>query len=310
MKKLPKVRRKANKKQDSQIAQFEEVGEITKKRILPATKYSQKELAGKATHHTLSVTLPVATYLMVAIFHLPWLALALVLLSKWQIFAVKPRFWWANLKFSAIDIIFKLSILGITLLAELKMDSLVNTKAFSLQILQVALAGLYLFWNLYLRKQTSPMHMRAQALLSQFLGLTLVAWASGFSGPDLPLALTVALSWIVVYSAAQHALYAYEESAIAQIASFWALVATSLSFLQLIWAQNFLLFSSLLYVPLMPFVISGLFFLGASTHSYIEDTQTEDIPKTKLNQEKELLTKQAGAAVGISLFLALLIMFR
>ena len=38
-------------------------------------------------------------------------ALFVILLSKWRMFAVRPRFWWANIRTNAIDITFGLSML-------------------------------------------------------------------------------------------------------------------------------------------------------------------------------------------------------
>lgn len=285
--------------------------ERTKRLRLPSTKYSHREIAGKFTHNLLSVALPLAVYVLVAIFHLSWLALILILLSKWQIFVVKPRFWWANLKFSAVDLIFKLSVLLLMVQSQEKIDLLINKSSLPLHLLQATLVTLYLFWNTYLRKLSSSKGMLFQSLASQGIGLISVAWLAGFSVNTLPIPIIIGLTWIITYASAQHSMYAFEETAIPQLAGFWALFATSLSFLQYIWGQNFLFFSSLIYIPLMPFVVSAFSYLAATTHSYIEDTQNdEDISKVKLSQHKELLTKQAAAACIISLFLAVLIAAR
>lgn len=282
-----------------------------RKRFIPSPKYSHKEISGRLAHHALSFALPVSIYSFVAIFYLPWVALLLIILSKWQIFIVKPRFWWANLKFSAVDLIFKLSILGLLVMAQFKIDALVTKNTLILTILQLSLVGLYLYWNISLRKQSSPTGMRTQALVAQLLALITISWGAGFSGLTTPLSLAIISAWIVSYSAAQHCLFAYEESAIPQLASLWALFATSLSFMQFIWAQNFLFFSQLLYIPLMPFIVSGFGFVAARTHAFIEDKQSEqDVPKVKLEKEKQELDKLAVAAVGLSAFLALLIILR
>lgn len=311
-----KERRKAKKEAGQELmvaGQGFENTELSAKRrkFVPSPRYSHREISGRFTHHALSVALPIAVYVLVAIFYLPWVALALVILSKWQIFVVKPRFWWANLKFSAVDLIFKLSVLAMLVMCQFKIDALVTKSTLILTLLQLSLVGLYLFWNIHLRKQTSAVGMRLQALVAQFLALTTIAWGAGFSGPTAPISLALIVTWVVCYSAAQHCLFAYEESAIPQLASLWALFATSLCFLQLIWAQNFLFFSQLLYVPLMPFIISAFGFLATRTHAFIEDKQTDqDTPKVQVEREKQELNKQAVIAVGISTFLALLIVLR
>ncbi|HRV76150.1 MAG: hypothetical protein H6799_01045 [Candidatus Nomurabacteria bacterium] len=291
---------------------FENTEITTKKRIkIPSPRYSHREISGRFTHHILSIALPLAVYSLVAVFYLPWVALSLIILSKWQIFIVKPRFWWANLKFSAVDLIFKLSILTLLVMAQFKIDALVTKSTLILTLLQISLVGLYLYWNVHLRKQTSPKGMRLQALLAQGLALTAIAWASGFSGPNTPLPLALMTIWIVCYSTAQHCLFAYEESAIPQLASLWALFGSSIMFLQLIWAQNFLFFNQLLYLPLMTFVVSGFGYFAAKSHAFIEDKQSEqDVPKVQIEREKQELNKQAVIAVGITTFLALLIALR
>lgn len=321
MKKIPrpKIKKlsKKNKTQENNLVvagqTFQENSEVSTKRkkFIPSPRYSHREISGRFTHHALSVALPIAVYTLVAIFYLPWVAFALIILSKWQIFIVKPRFWWANLKFSAIDLIFKLSILAILIMAQFKIDALVTKSTLILTFVQISLIGLYLYWNIHLRKQTSAKYMRLQALLAQGLAVTAIAWISGFSGPNTPISLAIILSWIVCYSAAQHCLFAYEESAIPQLSSLWALFGSSLVFLQLIWAQNFLFFNQLLYLPLMTFVISAFGYFAAKSHAFIEDKQSDqDVPKVQIEREKQELDKQAVIAVGISAFLALLIIIR
>jgi hypothetical protein len=275
---------------------------------LPTAKYSHKEQAGQLAHHLLSIALPITVYLLVAFFQLYYIALGLILASKWQIFLVKPRFWWANLKFSAVDLIFKLGILLLLIQAELKTAALINKSSLALHIFQVLLAAIYLFWNLYLRKLSNPNGMRAQSLVAQTIGLIALGWASGFATSTVPLPLILAGTWLIAYSAAQHALYAYEESSIHQLASFWALFATTLSFLQDIWAKNFILFSSLIYLPLMPFVIAGFGYLATQAHALIEQQQDEtELPAAVLNKKKAELTRQASATFLGCLFLAILI---
>ncbi|MDQ5913578.1 MAG: hypothetical protein QG623_197 [Patescibacteria group bacterium] len=285
---------------------------------LPSTKYSHREMAGKFVHNMLSIALPLAVYAIIKIFydrdeassHLTTFTLAalLILLSKWQIFLVKPRFWWANIKFSAVDLIFKLSIVVLMVESQVKIGQLTNKNSLALHILQLMLVGLYLFWNIYLRKLSQAKGMLAQAMYAQVLGLLAIGWLAGFSTSSIPIPALILLTWVITYAAAQHVMYSFEETAIPQLAGFWALFATALSFLQYIWGQNFLFFSGLIYLPLIPFVISFFGYLASSTHSFIEDTQNDEgIPKIKLTQKKELLNKQAGIACLISVFLAVLI---
>ncbi len=320
MQKLPKIRRRntqpkapANSKELTKIANPTSLPTKATHRIhLPSPKYSHKEQAGRFAHLLLSIALPIAVYVLVAFFRLHYIALLLILASKWQIFLVKPRFWWANLKFSAIDLIFKLSVLALLVQSEFKSAGLINKSALALHIFQILLTAIYLFWNLYLRKLSSPAGMRTQAITAQTLSLIALGWASGFALSSVPLPLILVGTWLTTYASAQHILYAYEESSIHQLAGFWALFATTLSFLQYIWGKNFILFGSLIYLPLMPFIIAGFSYLGAKAHSFIEDQQNDETELTPaaLNKQKAELTRQSTAACAICLFIAVLIIFR
>lgn len=316
MKKIPKIRRKNKLENTSSVSKelLKNSGgtnlpdKSTRRLRIPMARYSHKERAGVLAHHLLSLALPIAVYVLVAFFRLHYVALGLILFSKWQIFLVKPRFWWANLKFSAVDLIFKLSILGLLVQSEIKIEHLINKNALVLHILQILLTGVYVFWNLYLRKLSSALGMRAQAMLAQALALSTLSWAAGFALNSLPLPLLIGVSWVVTYSAAQHTLYAYEEPSIHQLASFWAIFATTLSFLQLIWAKNFILFGSLIYIPLMPLVLSGFAYLAVRAHSLIEQTQDEtELATAVFNKKKDELVRGATAACVASIFLAILI---
>lgn len=312
---LPKNKLKKNKSDPQQqtrsISKTANQGSAIQKNYinkLPKPKYSHKESAGKSAHYLLSFLLPISVYLLVTKLNLPWVALLLVLASKWQIFIVKPRFWWTNLKFSATDLIFKLSTLALLVFSQIKLDSIINKGPLPLHALQISLTLLYIFWNLYLRRQSSPKKMLIQAQLSQFIGLVALAWASGFINPTLPVSLSLIGAWLISYASAQHTLYAYEESAIPQLASFWALTSSTLFMFQIVWAKNFIFFQSTIYLPLAPIVIGGLGLLLAKAHKLIEDQQSaKDFTKASLERRKNNLSQESVIAVGISLLICILI---
>src|SRR5919202_4987413 len=58
----------------------------------------------------LNIALAVAVLVIVWAVESPWAALALVLLSKWRILAVRPRYWFANIQANMVDIIVNISI--------------------------------------------------------------------------------------------------------------------------------------------------------------------------------------------------------
>src|SRR3982074_1528761 len=60
-------------------------------------------------HLCLLVILPAAVFILVRL-HFVQLALSIIVLSKWRMFAVRPRFWAANVRANAIDLMVGLSI--------------------------------------------------------------------------------------------------------------------------------------------------------------------------------------------------------
>ena len=59
-------------------------------------------------HIGLVMILPVAAFVLVRLGFVQ-LALSIVVLSKWRMFAVRPRFWSANLRANAVDLMVGLS---------------------------------------------------------------------------------------------------------------------------------------------------------------------------------------------------------
>src|SRR5271165_5298167 len=61
-------------------------------------------------HLGLNALLPLLVFILVRT-GFSEIALALILLSKWRIFAVRPRYWLANIRSNGVDIIVGISLL-------------------------------------------------------------------------------------------------------------------------------------------------------------------------------------------------------
>ena len=95
-----------------------------------------------AVYTAINVLLPVAVLLLVRL-DPPYLAFALVILSKWRILALRPRFWWVNIKANLADILVGLSAVALIYLA---------SSSFTIQ---VALALLYGVWLLVIKPRST-----------------------------------------------------------------------------------------------------------------------------------------------------------
>ena len=84
-------------------------------------------------HTILLVLLPIAVFILVRLDFVQ-LAFSLVLLSKWRMVAVRPRFWPANIRANSVDIIVGLSIVIF----------MVHASSIGYQLIWVVLYGLWL----------------------------------------------------------------------------------------------------------------------------------------------------------------------
>jgi NAD/NADP transhydrogenase beta subunit len=130
-------------------------------KIKPASGFS------RVVYVVFNVLLPLVVFALVRTDFVQ-LALAIILLSKWRMFAVRPRFWPANIRANAVDI-----IVGVSLLL-----FMVHTDS---QLVQLLLTALYIGWLVVLKPSSTPMMVSLQALVSMLFGLMaiFVGWGDG-----------------------------------------------------------------------------------------------------------------------------------
>lgn len=176
------------------------------------------------------------------------LGVALILLSKWRMFAVKPRYWAANLRANAVDIIVGMS----ALIFMIHSDS---------QLFQLLWAVLYGVWLIVLKPQSSAWGVSLQALIAQSVGLTaaLLAWG------DSQAIVLVAGAWLVCYMAARHFFANFEEGLTRYLALVWAYFASALMWI----LSHWLLFygpiaQPALLLSVIGFGLGGIYYLEKS----------------------------------------------
>lgn len=156
-------------------------------KIKPATGFS------KAIYVALNILVPLLVLAFVRM-HFFQLALAIILLSKWRMFAVRPRFWAAHIRANAVDI-----IVGVSLLA-LMVHS-------SSQLTQLGLAAAYAVWLLFIKPASSALMVSLQATIGMLCGLM----ALFTSGGSWPLYGLVPLTGIMCYLVAHHFFDSFDE---------------------------------------------------------------------------------------------------
>ncbi|OGL36618.1 hypothetical protein A3E49_01235 [Candidatus Saccharibacteria bacterium RIFCSPHIGHO2_12_FULL_49_19] len=176
-------------------------------RIKPLKGYSH------AFHIGLTILLPLAAYVLVRIDFVS-LAILLILLSKWRMFAVRPRYWVANVIAGGVDI--TVSVAFVLFMA--------NT---SVQWWQLFWTAAYISWTTFLKPRSDVLSVSAQAMLGQLLGLAVLYLKFG----DTPLFVLVGGTWLVTYLSARHFMSSFEESRTSLYAHVWAYFSAGLAFI-------------------------------------------------------------------------------
>jgi hypothetical protein len=170
-----------------------------------------------ALHLALTVALPILIYIFVRI-DLPQLAIVTILLSKWRMFAVRPRYWLANLQANAVDLLVGISIIMFMAQA-------------NSQLGQLIWMAVYATWLLLIKPGASLFATSVQALLAELAGLMAIylAWSGA------PTALLVIATWAVCYVSARHFFTSFDEPYTKFMTNIWALFGASLAWLNSHW---------------------------------------------------------------------------
>ncbi len=195
-------------------------------------------------HIALTVLLPALAFVLVRL-NFIGLAVALVLLSKWRMLAVKPRHWAANIRANAIDITVGLSFL-------------IFMTHSSSQLMQLFWAALYGIWLIVIKPRSHLLGVTLQAFIAQFVGLSALFLNYG----GAPLYILVMLGWLICYSTARHFFSSFDEPLTRYLSNIWGYFAAAL-----IWILgHWLLFYGVIAQPtlllsVIGFSLAGIYYL-------------------------------------------------
>jgi hypothetical protein len=179
---------------------------------------------GELAYIGINAVLPIVLLLLVQNFSSAWPALALVLLSKWRVLALRPRFWWVNIKANLVDFLVGISYVGLLYISSLGSGNLPA---------MLVLAVLYGVWLLYVKPRSNHSSVMVQAGTAQFLALTVL-----FSLSTIVNELVVILGCFAIgYIAARHVVANYEEDQSEFISYAWGLVVSQLGWLLYRWTN-------------------------------------------------------------------------
>lgn len=149
----------------------------------------------------LNVALAVGVLFIVLSTESVWFALLLVIISKWRVFAVRPRYWWANLQSNMVDF-----IVSVSMVVHMDLINEVIADPSSRLALMVGLTFGYIAWLLFVKPRSKRSFVVAQAGAAAFLGMSALFVVSY----GWPVSLVVATAWMIGYSSSRHILSAYD----------------------------------------------------------------------------------------------------
>ena len=203
----------------------------------------------EVVYYGLNVGLAGVLFLMAQAIPSPYPALVIVLLSKWRVIAVRPRFWWANLQANLVDIIVGASVVGLMYLPNLGLTA------------QIVLAVFYAVWLLFIKPLSKRWQIALQAACAVFIGVTSLMIVSY----DWPVALVVLMMFLIGYGAARHFLHSYDEEQIVLLSFICGIVFAELGWLAYYWTFSY---SAILAgsIPQVTFILMLLSFCAASAY--------------------------------------------
>ncbi len=147
-----------------------------------------------ATHIILNIGLALATTILTVVSTNWVFAVLLVILSKWRVFAVRPRYWWLNIKANLVDFIVGISIVLLVFLA--------SPSGGVPNIWQMILTIIYIVWLIGIKPRSTTYATEVQALFAVFFGTFALSLATASVDPVVG----VIFSFIIGYGATRHVL--------------------------------------------------------------------------------------------------------
>lgn len=198
-------------------------------------------------HIALTAILPVILYILVRL-NFPQPAIAMIFVSKWRIFSVRPRYWLMLLKANAVDITVGISTVMF----------MINTNSALVQLLW---AAAYAVWLVLIKPNASVLGVSLQAFIAFVYGLSAVYLEWGASTSTVLLLMT----WLICYIAASHFFSSFDEPKASFLSNSWALFGASLAWLLSHWLLYYQVFSQVtLLLVVLGFSLATLYYLSVT----------------------------------------------
>lgn len=226
-------------------------------------------------HNLLLAILPLLIFALVRLNETQFtqLALILIVLSKWRMFAVRPRFWPANIRANAVDLMVGVSIV------------IFMTHSYS-ALIQFSWAVVYGLWLIVIKPATSSLMISLQAGIAQLAALSALylSWANG------PIYGLTLITGIICYLAARHFYDAFDESYSRFLSYLWGYLGAALAWVLSHWLLFYGNFAQLT-------VLLTIIGYGIGAVYYFDHKE-----KLNKNLQKEFVAMMIGIVLIILIF--------
>ncbi|MDB5163066.1 MAG: hypothetical protein JWO54_659 [Candidatus Saccharibacteria bacterium] len=219
----------------------------------------KRSFLSEAIYTVLNIALAIAVVVVIRYTGSVGFAIGLVVLSKWRVFAVRPRFWWANLRSNLVDFIVSISFV----LHMYIVNDAVIAEPRKLMLLGI-LTVLYIGWLLYIKPRSKRAYIAVQAGVAVMLG-TSALFAISYNWPA---SVVVLVMWLIGYTAARHILSAYDDETHGLFLSLaWGVVLAQVAWVAYHWTIAYNLpFSSNLHLPQVAIIVTLMSFLAFKSY--------------------------------------------
>lgn len=246
-------------------------------------------------HAVFNVAFAAATIFLTVAFETPWPAVLLVLLSKWRVIAVRPRYWWANFLSSLPDLSFGIGLVIISWgCGQVGSEAAANAISLPVSALtvQVVLGAIYAVWLVSIKPKHSEAIVGFQALASQFVGLTAVFL---LASSGVALLWVMLLAFVVAFASARQALGMFEEKNQSLLATVWGLLVMELTFVSWHWSV-FYQITPLIRIPQVAIITAMISVIALRVYR-------------AWNDDRQVTWDELGAPVILTLAITFLVLF-
>lgn len=192
-------------------------------------------------HIVLNILLGVGSILITVISGSWIFGVLLVFLSKWRIFAVRPRYWFLNIKSNLVDIIVGISLV---LLAYFAGTELI--------LVHYILAAFYVIWLIFIKPMSKETGTIVQSLCAIFLGSTAAIIASA----SIDSIVIVLAEFIIGYGASRHLFAQNTEGNFALMAIVCGLLCSETAWICHSWTIIYTFASTGIIIPQLALILT------------------------------------------------------